>query len=295
MPSNLEMQRYMKIENLQDQLKIEAQQRQPAEAELADMAAQLQREIRRRHRAERKIAHLQERLDEEQHQRRRLEIELGFQRLREQTSLSPRRLWDYLRLLWWVVVTPGTLKEYKMDLDGRSERKLKQLSSWLASSLMWWPVLLWVSLPWSYGVLDLTPNVGYGLMAAVAVAWIVTGILGCKDDALSALAAVFTTATVTLVVMAVAAGLVGNIVSENVTLIVALGVVAVILAMVAVTIATIERLAVTDAVSALVAVVVSAGIVFILMDRAIPIFNAAFWIVSAIVMAGYLQERYKEA
>ena len=60
-----------------------------------------------------------------------------------------KRLWhlslwnpfDYLRLLWWLIVSPYYLYWYEKESDYYQGKLLQRQARWLASALVWWPLL----------------------------------------------------------------------------------------------------------------------------------------------------------
>jgi hypothetical protein len=56
-----------------------------------------------------------------------------------QTQLSPFNPLHYFKLLWWVLVKPQQLKNYRA-IFGKDDEK--RVGNWLVSSLIWWPLLL---------------------------------------------------------------------------------------------------------------------------------------------------------
>lgn len=108
--------------------------------------------------------------------------------------LSPLNPLDYLRLLWWTLVMPQNLKDYREIFGDKDE---KCIGNWLVSTLVWLP--LWILtlalglelLPsianaWSYTEIwwlskAWSPNVYLWISVVLSGIWLLTGWLGNVD------------------------------------------------------------------------------------------------------------------
>jgi hypothetical protein len=254
------------------------------------LESQLEHERSRRQEAERKVAQIQQLLQEERLQRQRLEMELY---VRRKGLLSLWDIRDYVRLLWWIVVSPAELKEYRAYADGRIEDDLRRQGSWLASSLTWLMILAWAALPWVSGLVPLPPSSGWLLLAAIVFAWVANGILGAHDNPLSALGAVFVTAATTLITMAITSGLVFRF--ADTTLILGGGVLAVMAALVAHALSAVLTLQVAEVSASVAAVVIGAGVAVLLSQNGQHLLYVSVIVLGGIGLVAITQERYRDA
>ncbi len=58
----------------------------------------------------------------------------------KQRVLSPFKLGDYIKLLWWVWIRPQKLKAYKSVLEDDERGLLERQGCWLVSTLSWMPL-----------------------------------------------------------------------------------------------------------------------------------------------------------
>lgn len=95
-------------------------------------------------------------------------------------TLSPRDPRDHLLLLWWLFITPYHLRDYFLRVGDES---IKQVGSWLISTLFWFPLLV-VAMGIAFGsipvLFPLIPGwlAGPMLFSLVAIGWVATAWLG---------------------------------------------------------------------------------------------------------------------
>jgi hypothetical protein len=100
--------------------------------------------------------------------------------------LAPWNPLDHMRLLWWVLVNPWRLSNYRDVFDGPewryySKRSERRIGTWLSSTLAWLPILV-VTL--GYGLNNSGTTSFLEVMAwraislGLAAAWLLTGLLG---------------------------------------------------------------------------------------------------------------------
>jgi serine/threonine protein kinase len=104
------------------------------------------------------------------------------------SSLNPL---DYLRLLWWTLVRPQTLKEYRNRFGTQDE---KHLGNWVTSTLIWLPLFI-PTLALGLGFIPSTNQVwsssiylSFSLM--LGGCWLLTSWLGEKEEDLFFLLAI---------------------------------------------------------------------------------------------------------
>ncbi|GEM_PF-1794743 len=117
---------------------------------------------------------------------------------------SPWNLFDYLRLLWWVVAKPKALKAYKAGLNADALNRLKRQCSWLASLLIWWPWLIFIVWVFLDTRIQFIVETKLWLPITLGLTWLLAGILGhlepdSSDDSLDPM---FFLPTCTVVVIA---------------------------------------------------------------------------------------------
>ncbi len=115
---------------------------------------------------------------------------------------------DYFRLLWWMLVVPKQLQEYR-NIFGKKDDV--QVGNWLISSLIWWPMLvLTLALPLGllpYVEKDWLPDAFWLFSALIFCCWLLTGWLNTSRDILVAM----------MVLLAgILAGIVGGIVAVHI-------------------------------------------------------------------------------
>jgi len=87
---------------------------------------------------------------------------------------------DHLRLLWWILVMPQQLKNYRAIYG---EQDQKRVGKWLVSTLIWLPLLI----PTLGLGLELLPSRALSadayllISVGLAVSWLLTGLLGGID------------------------------------------------------------------------------------------------------------------
>lgn len=261
------------------------------ERQVDELAYLLRQERRERLKLEQALLATQAELAQERQARRYLQRELLVWEGRAERLLSPKRPFDYLRLLWWVLVRPDVLKAYRADLDYQETEMLLRQGSWLVSSMLWLPVLGLLVFPWLSGALPLSLFGGLLLVGGIVVAWLVTGVLGIHDNALAALAAVFATAVVALCVTA----LVTFFVSHNIQPLMVIGGAALLIIMTAVMVTRIIELSVAGVVSHVVAVVIGGGVLIFLVDHSERLLDVVALTMVAVIIVPLLEERYKNA
>jgi len=186
------------LEQLKQQLAVEKITRQDADALIKNLERRLKSarekewELERKLKSadekdwelEKEIARLQGRLEALESTSQ--EPTLAQQPTFETKSTVPAKslllkLWspfDYFRLLWWVLVKPKALNAYKTGLQNDALKRLERQGSWLASVLIWWPWLAFVT--WAYwdtqiqSIIEARP----WLLIALGIAWLQTGALG---------------------------------------------------------------------------------------------------------------------
>ena len=96
---------------------------------------------------------------------------------------------DHLRLLWWLLVTPTILDQYKENFG---ENSLYQTSRWLVSTLIWLPLFI-PTLAFSLSILPSkqASSPDYMLLnGGLLMAWVLTGWLGNREDNLAVIVSV---------------------------------------------------------------------------------------------------------
>lgn len=98
--------------------------------------------------------------------------------------LSPWNPLDYLRLLWWVLITPRRLLAYRETWGDNAERRLAR---WLASTLACFPFLLLVL---GLRLETLAPSAGslpvpvfFLMVSALVVLWLLMALIASRDRA----------------------------------------------------------------------------------------------------------------
>ncbi len=128
--------------------------------------------------------------------------------------LSPLNPIDHIRLLWWVLVRPQQLQVYRQVFSEADEKRVGQ---WLASTLIWWPLLV----PTLASGMGLSPHsanalpaeVYLGLSALLLGCWFLIGALRINEWAKMAIGFAVSVAFVVAVGVAfLIAGVVGNVV-----------------------------------------------------------------------------------
>lgn len=261
------------------------------ERQLEELEYQLKKEQRKRIKLEQALLVTQAELEMERRERRRLQRELLARDGRAERLLSVRRPFDYLRLLWWIVARPDVLKAYQADLDYREADALLRQGSWLVSSLLWLPVLGLLTVPWVTGALELSLSSWALLMVSVVAVWLLTGILGIHDNALSALTAVFATTVVTLCVTAI----VTFFVSENIQIMILAGTTALLAITIGIAVSKVVKLNVANVVSHVVAIVVGGGVIIFMVDHVDRLLDAVAVMLVAVVIIPVVEERYRKA
>ncbi len=116
---------------------------------------------------------------------------------------------DYFRLLWWMLVVPKHLQEYR-NIFGQKDDV--QVGNWLISSLIWWPMLI-LTLALSLNILpyvekDWLPDTFWLFSILAFCGWLLTGWLNTSKDILVAL----------IVLLAgILAGIIGGVVAVHIT------------------------------------------------------------------------------
>lgn len=109
------------------------------------------------------------------------------QTLIKQGELCTHNPYDYMRFLWWVLITPHYLKIY-LELWG--VKKLHNLRCWLVSSLVWLPMFI-ISLAMGTGGLPHSPQawlieIYLGFAGIIVVFWVGSAVLGrIRNDEIS--------------------------------------------------------------------------------------------------------------
>lgn len=88
---------------------------------------------------------------------------------------------DHLRLLWWLLVTPTVLYQYK---ERFGEKSLYPISRWLVSTLIWLPLFI-PTLAFSLSILPSQHVSIYEYMllnGGLLMAWLLTSWLGDRED-----------------------------------------------------------------------------------------------------------------
>ncbi len=97
-----------------------------------------------------------------------------------QNRLSPLNPLNYFQLLWWVLVNPKQLQNYRNFFGENDE---KRVGNWLVSSLTWWPLLLPCL---ALGLEDLpnswSANIYLLLSGFFLLAWLFTGSIKITKD-----------------------------------------------------------------------------------------------------------------
>lgn len=275
--------------------RVQKQQQDPTDwrpnpTQLQDLENRLATERRRREAAERHARQLEALLHEERLARQRVEMELLLQRKGRLSLWDPR---DYVRLLWWLLVTPERLRAYEAYQNGRGLDDLMRQGSWLASTLLWLPLLAWFawatltgSIPLPGAFLALTFVGGLG-------GWLLDGWLGSMDNALAALLAVFVTAVLALIIGAILSGLALGLLPIPGIL---LWSTAVFLSAAAgLSTGAILKLQVTDAVAALVALTTAVSLLFLAAQHSEPVIFFITIIVAGLLLPAFTQWRYRRA
>lgn len=238
---------------------------------------------------------LRQLLAQAQDDQQRLAQKVALLRARLQV-LSPWDPRDQVRLLWWVLVRPDKLRDYRAYLGDWGEIKLAHHAGWVIASLLWLPVLLWLLVPWALGVLPMSAAAGLLLTLGIGFGWVVTGLLASHDNALSALAGVMTTTILLLVVIALVGGL-AVVVDETATavsILLPLGVAALMAAMAAVTTAVVLKLKVGEVLAGVTAVLVGSGSLIVMWQQTEFSTGAVALMLFAIAMAGFIEDRHSD-
>lgn len=107
-------------------------------------------------------------------------------------KIQPLSAWnpvDHLRLLWWLLVTPTVLYQYKEHFG---EHSLYPISRWLVSTLIWLPLFI-PTLAFTLAILPSPPISIYDwilLNGGLLMAWLLTGWLGDREDNLAVIISV---------------------------------------------------------------------------------------------------------
>lgn len=256
-----------------------------------DLLKRLTDERRRRVAAETAVSALKAELDVERRERQRLARELRVLEGRAARLLSPGKPVDHLRLLWWVLVRPDQLKAYRADLTYREAERLQRHSSWLVSSLLWFPVLLLFCIPWLLGALEISLAGAAMMLLGIGFSWLLTGVLGTHESPFSALAAVMMTTIMTLCVTA----LIAFFIAGPGRLMLLLGGAVLLLVVTAVPAAKILHLTVGSTVAHVVAVVIGGGILIFMADHAQKVWDVIALVGVAVVVMPVVEMRYKQA
>lgn len=234
---------------------------------------------------------LRQLLYQERGERQRLEQEVALlqARLRVLNPWDPR---DQVRLLWWVLVRPDRLRDYRAYLGDWGEFKLAQHAGWVVASLLWLPLLLWILVPWAVGVLPLSLGGGLALLLGMVTGWVLTGVIAHHDNALSALAGVMFSTMLLLVVMALVGGL-AVVVMEN-GLLLPLGVAAMLAAMAGVTVAVVLHIQVAEVVAGVTAVLIGTTALIVMWQQGYFSTGAVALMMFAIAMVGFIEDRHSD-
>lgn len=183
------------IAQLQQTLDQTTTEHKAERTELKEQVAQLQQTLDQAtadHKAER--AKFKEQIDDLQNSRVEAPIENPEpapsqpKTTSAQSKIRPLRLWnpfDYLRLLWWLLIRPKTFKQYESGLDADGRDRLRRQGSWLTSSLTWLPlafITVWPLLQTDQGTDSLATYYNYGLFGFIVLAWLLTGLWGHLDN-----------------------------------------------------------------------------------------------------------------
>ncbi len=121
---------------------------------------------------------------------------------------------DHLRLLWWVLVMPQQLIDYRKKFGEKDERRV---GKWLVSTLTWLPLLipsLALGLEWLPHSTDASLE-GYLWISAVLVGcWLWIGMNGDLDKEVAGIVTICEMVVVAVVVDVVASGIISNVVAS---------------------------------------------------------------------------------
>jgi len=262
------------------------------ERQIEALEIELDVERRKRQQVEKLLSHREQDLTIERQKRRLLERELRAREGREAKLLSLFHPADYLRLLWWVLFSPVELNSYRVSLNAKEFDIFQRQVSWLVSSLLWWPIFIWVAVPWLLGGLVLNNSSASLILLGIIFAWVVVGLLGVYENGLMAFAGVIITAVITLVTIAITSGIV-DVDIHSLNMMLWGGVLVMVCSLMAISVAAINRLEIAEIVAGVVAVVVAGGVVLTLFNSSANWLDVVIVIISAALLAGVAQERYK--
>lgn len=85
--------------------------------------------------------------------------------------LSWRNPFDYLRLLFWVMLRPDTLRAYRIRLTVPQRAQLKVQAATLAVMLTWLPLIGWTAVLWLLHVVDFSVNTAVIVVGVALLTW----------------------------------------------------------------------------------------------------------------------------
>jgi hypothetical protein len=101
--------------------------------------------------------------------------------------LSPANPFHWLVLLWWVLVRPDLLRQYRAGLDRDGQARLQRVGSWLSSTLTWgallmgWAWVFLIFLPQTNEVVQWFLRYWAWIPVAVIGGWLATGRWGHEE------------------------------------------------------------------------------------------------------------------
>lgn len=107
---------------------------------------------------------------------------LAPDRPRSFRPLSTQNIFDYLRLLGWVLFRPALLKVYRIRCDVPQRQALRRQALWLIAHLIWGSVLLWIVVPLVMGVTPLNKFLAVFMMLSTFLVWRLTGKFGMRRE-----------------------------------------------------------------------------------------------------------------
>jgi hypothetical protein len=130
-------------------------------------------------------------------------------------QLSPVNPFDYLSLLWWVLVMPQQLQAYRKIFGQEDERRV---GNWLISTLIWWPLLvptliLGLEL-WPSSTRAWWPEIYLSFSALLVGAWLLTGRLQIKKNVAIGIAILVSASMAVLVSVGVAGIVAGSVTGD---------------------------------------------------------------------------------